>query len=56
MIEVTSHVKTTEAQTYEIDCGEGEVLPVGDNVRVRLVNKNRPLMITEISTLRLSFG
>ena len=57
MIEVTSHLKNiTEAQTYEIECGEGEVLPIGDKVRVRLVNTNRPLMIAEISAYGYPLG
>ena len=57
VITVTSDTLTAEAQTYPIECGEtdGEY-PVGNKVRVRLENTNKPLEIAEISVMGYLWG
>ena len=45
---MTSSKVTAKDQTYVINCGIGGTYPVGNKVRVRLEDTNKPLEIAEI--------
>ena len=49
VIKVNSYELNAEDQTYKFECGKHGEYPVGNKLRVRLENTNKPLEIAEIS-------
>ena len=49
VIKVNSYKLNAEDQTYKFECGKYGEYPVGNKLRVRLEDTNKPLEIAEIS-------
>ena len=49
VIKVSSYKLNAKDQTYKFECGKDGKYPVGNKLRVRLEDTNKPLEIAEIS-------